>query len=179
MQIREASVVLQRDWERTGAAARLVAVPDRTIDESETDVEQRMEAMKGVEAALAERTSTACEILAAADERDAVADARDLAADRREHDLDLAQFLAVDGDYGHDWPERRAAALARAAHGQRHDNALLGHGCIPRGTRSRKALVSVFASHPAYSDWNTETRAAHDVRHYVRFSNRVRLEVGS
>jgi hypothetical protein len=114
MQIREASVVLQRDWERTGAAARLVAVPDRTIDESETDVEQRMEAMKGVEAALAERTSTACEILAAADERDAVADARDLAADRREHDLDLAQFLAVGGDdYGHDWPERRAAALDR------------------------------------------------------------------
>jgi len=42
-----------------------------------------------------------------------LADSRDLDADRREHDLDLAGFLAADGEYGNAWPERRAAALDR------------------------------------------------------------------
>jgi hypothetical protein len=56
----------------------------------------------------------ATEILAAADRRDTLAEERDLAAERREEDLDLAEFLAQDGDYGHDWPQRRATALDRA-----------------------------------------------------------------
>ncbi len=100
-------MVLKENRGRMGAAPVLAAVPgDRTIGE------QEVADVKGMEAVF-ERISATREILAVAEERDAVADARDLAADRRGHDLDLAQFLAVDGDYGHDWPERRAAALDR------------------------------------------------------------------
>ena len=65
------------------------------------------------EAASAERRKVAQQILAAAAERDALADARDLAADKRQRDLDLAEFFAAEGDYGHNWSERRAAALDR------------------------------------------------------------------
>ena len=63
--------------------------------------------------ALVERRRAVQEILAAADQRDALADERDLAADGRDHNLDLAEFLAADGEYGNNWPERRDAALAR------------------------------------------------------------------
>lgn len=78
-----------------------------------TDVRQELATSLGPEAAPAVRVRSAVEILAAADERDALADARDLTADSRERDLDLARFLAVDADYGRNWPERRAAALDR------------------------------------------------------------------
>jgi hypothetical protein len=116
--------------------AVLVTVPfDRITDERETDLERRLASLEAREAALAERVRAAQEILAAADQRDALADARDIAADRRDHDLDLAEFLAADGEYGNDWPERRAAALDRK-HAKadriaaRRDRMALAQDCI-------------------------------------------------
>jgi hypothetical protein len=106
--------VWRKSSRRTGVSPGLVAeYLDRITDERETDLERRLAAVEAREAALAEHRRVAQEILAAADQRDARADARDLAADRIEHNLDLADFLAADGDYGNDWPERRAAALDR------------------------------------------------------------------
>jgi uncharacterized protein (DUF3084 family) len=86
---------------------------DRITDERAADLERRLAVLEVREAAFAERMKAAQQILAAADQRDARAEARDRAADKRVHDLDLAEFLAADGEYGNDWPERRAAALDR------------------------------------------------------------------
>ncbi len=79
----------------------------------EADVARREAAVAAREAALAERLAAAPELLAAADERDAVSDARDVAANKRGHDLDLAEMLASEAEYGQRWPERRDAALDR------------------------------------------------------------------
>jgi hypothetical protein len=67
------------------------------------------------EAALDEGMKVAARILAAADARDALAAGRDAAADERDRDIDLAELLGRVGDYGSDWPARRAAALDREA----------------------------------------------------------------
>jgi hypothetical protein len=116
---------------------------DRTTDERETDLERRLAALGAREAAFAERLRSAQEILTAADQRDALADARDRAADRREHDLDQAEFLAVDGgEYGNNWPERRAAALDRKHSKEDHEAArrdrmaLAQDGIEPSGLQS-------------------------------------------
>jgi len=111
----EVSVVpVWKNSRRTVGSPVLGTVPlGRTTDERETDLERRLAALEAREAAFADRMRAAQEILAAADQRDALADARDLAADRRAHVLDQAEFLAADGEYGNNWPERRAAALDR------------------------------------------------------------------
>lgn len=99
---------------KTGVSPGLVEeYLDRIVDERETDLERRLAALEAREAAFADRMRTAEEILAAADQRDADADQRDRIADRREHDLDLAEFVVADGEYGNNWPERRASALDR------------------------------------------------------------------
>ncbi len=84
-------------------------------EEREADLERREDAVAAREAALAERVEAAQEIVGAADERDAAADIRDEAASQRENDLDLAQLLAPEDEYGYggDWPERRNANLDR------------------------------------------------------------------
>jgi hypothetical protein len=108
--------VWKRSSRKTGVSPVLERAPlDRTTtDERETDVDRRLAALEGWEAASAERRRAAQEILTAADERDAVADARDLDADQRDHDHGLADFLAVaDGEPGDNLSERRAAALDR------------------------------------------------------------------
>jgi len=51
--------------------------------------------------------------LAAADQRDAITDARDEKADERSNDLDRAEFMDRDSNYGEHWPERRNAARDR------------------------------------------------------------------
>jgi uncharacterized protein (DUF3084 family) len=86
---------------------------ESVAEEHETDRERQLAAFQAREVGCAERMRAAREVMAAADLRDARADARDRDADKRDHDIDLAQFLAADGEYGKDWPERRAAALDR------------------------------------------------------------------
>ena len=84
-------------------------------EEREADLERRQDAVAAREAALAERMEAAQEIVEAAEQRDAAADIRDDAASKRENDLDLAQLLAPEDEYGYggDWPERRNANLDR------------------------------------------------------------------
>jgi hypothetical protein len=106
--------VSKKQWSswRTVVSQVLVAVSgDRFAYEPETDLVGRLTAAR--ETAFAERMRVAQEILAAAAYRDARADARDLAAERRENEHDLLEFLAPGGDYGRDWPERRAPCLDR------------------------------------------------------------------
>jgi hypothetical protein len=134
----EASVipVWKKSSRRTAVSPGPGTVPlDRTTDEREADLERRLAALEAWEATFAERRRAAREILAAADQRDAVADARDLAADRREQDLDRAEFLAADGEYGNDWPERRAAAMDREhakadRRAARRDRIALAQDCV-------------------------------------------------
>lgn len=79
----------------------------------EADLARREADVEAREAALASRMEAAQEILTSADERDAIADARDVAAEHREQDLDLAEMLASEAEYGEHWPERRNAGLDR------------------------------------------------------------------
>jgi hypothetical protein len=79
------------------------------------------------DAAHADRIDAAREIVTAADMRDAASVARDVAAEERENDLDRAEMLNPDIQYGAHWPERRNAGLDRghakndrtASHGDR------------------------------------------------------------
>ena len=106
----------KKQWSSWRTVVSPVLVPvsgDRVTYEPETDLEGRLAALAARETVFAERMRFAQEILAAADARDALADARDLAADRRENEHDLLEFLAPGGDYGRDWPDRRAAGLDR------------------------------------------------------------------
>lgn len=101
-------------WRTTEARVQVRVPHDPLVDEREAaDLKQMLAAQSLRYAAFVEGLKAAEEILAAADERDALADARDVAADKREHDLDLAALLAASGDYGGDWPARRAASLDR------------------------------------------------------------------
>lgn len=81
--------------------------------EREADLARREADVEAREAALAARVEATQEILTAADQRDVVSDARDVEAEHREQDLDLAEMLASDDEYGEHWPERRNAGLDR------------------------------------------------------------------
>jgi hypothetical protein len=82
-------------------------------DAQDSELKRRLATLQVQEAVIAEDVKVVRTILAAADARDALADARDLAAEKREHELDQAEFLDADADYGSRWPERRGAALDR------------------------------------------------------------------
>ena len=82
-------------------------------DDREADLDGREAGLELREADLAERRGAAEQILAAADQRDAITDARDEKADERSNDLDRAEFMDRDSNYGEHWPERRNAARDR------------------------------------------------------------------
>jgi hypothetical protein len=100
------------ECERQGAGDH--AGRDATLTRREERVEAR-------EAALAARTAEVHRILVAADERDAVSDALDASADERDRELDLAEMLDTESNYGAHWSQRRAAALDRRR--AKHDRA--------------------------------------------------------
>lgn len=87
---------------------------ETSVAERETAVDERETAVDAREVAQDERMDAAQKIRIAADERDLVSGARDVAADKRENELDRADMLNVQGDYGAHWPERRNAGSDRA-----------------------------------------------------------------
>jgi hypothetical protein len=86
---------------------------ETTVEAREIVVEAREIVVEARDAAHAERKDAAREIGAAADKRDAAADDRDAAAGKRENDLDRAEMLDPESEYGAHWPERRNAGLDR------------------------------------------------------------------
>jgi hypothetical protein len=121
-----------------------------TGGEDATDPKELVAALLLWDAESVEATKAAEKIMAAAEARDDLADARDLAAVEREIREDLAQMLSSDADYGHDWPERRAAALDRecAKHDRvaaRLDRVALAYSESPR-LRGRLPLLTFYGT---------------------------------
>ena len=86
---------------------------EAAVEARETAVEARETAVEARDAAHADRKDAARGIGTAADERDVASGARDAAAERRENDLDRAEMLDTESEYGAHWPERRNASLDR------------------------------------------------------------------
>jgi uncharacterized protein (DUF3084 family) len=83
------------------------------LERREAAVAAREAAVAARDAAHAERVDAARGIGAAADKRDDAAVARDAAAEKREDNLDRAEMLDPNSEYGAHWPERRNAGLDR------------------------------------------------------------------
>jgi uncharacterized protein (DUF3084 family) len=99
------------DLERRESA---VEARETVVEERETTVEARELTVEARETAQGARMQAAQGMRDAADKRDVVSGARDVAADKREHDLDQADMLNSEIDYGAHWPERRNAGIDRA-----------------------------------------------------------------
>ena len=130
-----------RGWRRSLASALFPATDVGKAADLDKELHAALEL--GEEESLQGMRTTE-DILAAADERDDRADARDLAAVTRETDLDREKWLARDGEYGLDWPERRAAAIDRESAKQDRIAARLDRlALVDRGARRRSGGQSV------------------------------------
>ncbi len=136
-------------WGSGSRGASHVAAPDGSTNPNgstgtgrQAELERRVAALEAWEAGLVEHRRAAEAMLAAAELRDELADARDVAADLRERHGDLSEFMARHGEYGHDWPERRAAAIDRELAKEdraaaRHDRRALADAFLERARTPR------------------------------------------